>query len=93
MSLQLYFDENTNITLESEADHYTIRFYDKGERIGSVQVVGVSVDTCHIKDLSMSDGLKLTPSIGKLLVRYLKDECGYVKIIFERRRNDSVNVL
>lgn len=92
MALQSYIDPNpsTNLTLECEPDHYTIRFFDNGVRIASVQIVGVGVDSCHIKDFSMLSGFKLTPSLGKLLLRYLKHECKYKKISFERKRNDFV---
>jgi len=88
--LTVYEDKHSDLVIESEADHYTLRFFDAGVRIASVQIVGVNLNSCHIKDFSMLGDKPLTPSLIKLLLKYLKEECGYEKISFERKKDKIV---
>lgn len=83
------YDIGHHIVLEAETDVRTIRFYDGETRIASLNVVATGIDSCRIKNLAVTTGYDLKPSIIKGLMEWLKQECGYTKIAWERAGEDG----
>ena len=86
----IYKHPKIPLKVKYEIERYKVRIFDEnGQRVGSVDVQAIGLETARVVDLNLVyPYLKPTKQLISLIRWFLKYNCGYKYIVFERAKGD-----